>query len=156
MYLAENPTPQPGKAYAINKKSIGTAVTVVDGTRVAMRYWEGLPTQKWECVKKDGWLGFICRASTDCDAYLGHDDYDVLICKAPHHREWEHFQVMLHDEGFPWEMRKNDYLTLVGITGGGGGLKVLAECTTWWSFTPIESATTSTSSLLMPPIGHFQ
>jgi hypothetical protein len=39
MYLPENATRQPGKAYAINKKGSGTAVTVVDGTRVvAMRY----------------------------------------------------------------------------------------------------------------------
>ena len=64
MNLTGNATPQPGKTYAINKKGSDTVVTVVDGTSVATRYWEGLASQKWECVEKDGWLGFISRAST--------------------------------------------------------------------------------------------
>ena len=143
MNLTENATPQPGKTYAINKKGSDTVVTVADGTSVAMRYWEGLATQKWECVEKDGWLGFVSRASTlhDWGAYLGHDGNDSLICFAPHHRGWEHFQVVLHDEGFAWEIRKDDGLAFVGITAGGSGLKLLPKGTTWWGYTVLDGAT---------------
>ena len=66
MYIAENVIPQPGETYAINKKGSDTVVTL-DGTNVAMRYWENLPSKKWECVETDGWLGFFSRASTASD-----------------------------------------------------------------------------------------
>ena len=137
MNLTENATPQPGKTYAINKKGSDTVVTLVDGSNVAMRYWEGLPIQKWECVEKDGWLGFVSRASTAYDrgAYLGHDSGDTLICRQPHHREDEHFQAVLHDEGFAWEIRKDNRLNFIGITDGGSRLKMSAKGTTWWGFT---------------------
>ena len=142
MYFAENVTPQPGKTYAINKKG-SDAVVTADGTNVAMRHWEGLATQKWECVETDGWLGFVSRATTvhDSGAHLGHDGNDNLRCIIPHHSRWEHFQVVLHDEGFALEMRKEDVLTFVGITAGGSQLKLLPKGTTWWGFTAIDGAT---------------
>ena len=143
MYFAENMTPQPGKFYAINKKGSDTVVTVVDGTSVAMRYWEGLATQKWECVENDGWLGFVSRASTEHDrgTYLGRDGNESLICSIPFHHAWEHFQVVSHEEGFALEMRKDDGLAFVGIAAGGTGLKLLPKGTTWWGFTVLEGAT---------------
>ena len=145
MQLVENVIPpQPGKTYAINKKGSDTVVTLVDGTNVAMRYWEGLASQKWECVETDGWLGFICRASTASDrgAYLGHDGGEAMRCLIPHHMEWEHFQVVLHDEGFAWETRKDNRLVFVGISGGGTELKTTTtKGTTWWSFTVTDGTT---------------
>ena len=145
MYFTENMTPQPGKTYAINKKGSDSVVTLVDGSNVAMRHWEGLPIQKWECVETDGWLGFVSRASTihNSGAHLGRDGNDNLICLQPHHFRWEHFQVVLHDEGFALEIRKDDLLAFIGITAGGSGLKLLHKGTTWWGFTAIDSATGS-------------
>jgi hypothetical protein len=140
MKLTENATPQPGKTYAINKKGSDTVISLVDGTKVAMRYWEDLASQKWECVEKDGWLGFVNRASTiyDRGAHLGHNGHDSLQCEAPHHRDWEDFQVVLHDEGFALEIRKDNRLAFIGITGGGTGLKLSTKGTTWWGFTVID------------------
>jgi hypothetical protein len=137
MYLSENVLPpQPGKTYAINKKGSDTVITVVDGSaHVAMRPWEGLASQKWECIETDGWLGFICRASS---AHLGHDAKETVICWAPHHMANEHFQVVLHDEGFALEIRKDNRLAFIGITGGGAGLKLSTRGTTWWGFTAID------------------
>ena len=142
MYFAENMTPQPGKTYAINKKGSDTVVTL-DGTKVVMRCWEGLGTQKWECVETDGWLGFVSRASTVSDrAYLRHNGGEDLECRQTHHHGWwESFQVVLHDEGFALEIRKEDRLAFVGITAGGSGLKLLPKGTTWWGFTAIDGAT---------------
>ena len=140
MYTAENVIPQPGKTYAINKKGSDTVVTL-DGTNVVMRYWENLPSQKWECVETDGWLGFFSRASTVSDrgAYLGHNGGDGLECRQSRHQVWESFQVVLHDEGFALEVRKDNRLAFVGITSGGNGLKMLPKGTTWWGFTVIDS-----------------
>ena len=137
--------PSTGEDLCNQQKGSDTVITVVDGTKVAMRYWEGLASQKWECAEKDGWLGFVNRASTTHDrgAYLGRDDYENLICLVPHHREWEHFQVVLHDEGFAFEIRKGDGFAFVGITGGGTGLKMSTKGTTWWGFTVIDGATSS-------------
>ena len=151
MYL-QNVIPQPGKTYTINKKGSDTVVTLVDGTNVAMRCWEGLPSQKWECVEKDGWLGFVSRASTTHDrgAYLGHDGNENLICSVPHHREWEHFQVVLHDEGFAWEIRKDNRLAFIGITSGSG-LKMSPKGTTWWGFTVIDGTTSGQLSCAPAP-----
>ena len=59
-----------------SKKGSGTVVTVVNGSNVAMRCWEGLASQKWECVEKDGWLGFV---SIPHGAYLGHDAVESVI-----------------------------------------------------------------------------
>ena len=106
---------------------------------------------KWECAEKDGWLGFVCRASTAYDhgAYLGHDNHlghdsqDVLVCKQLHHRDDEYFQVVLHDEGFAWVMRRDNRNTFIGIAGDGCRLKPSAKGTTWWGFTAIDGSTVS-------------
>ena len=151
MKVTENAIPQPGKTYAINKKGSDAVVTLVDGTNVAMRRWEGLASQKWECAEKDGWLGFVCRASTAYDhgAYLGHDNHlghdsqDVLVCKQAHHMDDEYFQVVLHDEGFAWVMRRGNRNTLIGIAGDGSRLKPSAKGTTWWGFTAIDGSAIS-------------
>ena len=150
MKLTENATPQPGKTYAINKKGSDTVVTLVDGTNVAMRYWEGLASQKWECAEKDGWLGFVCRASTAYDrgAYLGHDYHDSqqsLVCSKPHHRDDEYFQVVLHDEGFAWVIRKDNRNHFVGIGGDGSRIRISAKGTTWWGFTAIDGSSSTVS-----------
>ena len=143
MYFAENMTPQPGKTYAINQKGSDLVVTV-NGQTVAMRHWEGLEAQKWKCVEKDGWLGFVSRASAvNQDAYLGRDGNDSLVCLVSHHRDCEYSQVVLHDEGFAWEILNGDRLAFIGITVNGTGLKLLPKGTTWWGFTLIDGPTGS-------------
>ena len=143
MNLTENAPPHPGKTYAINKKGSDSVVTI-DGTNVVVRHWEGLETQKWECVETNGWLGFVCRASTahSRGAYLGHDGNDGLRCSVPHHQSWEYFQVVLHEEGFALEIRNdatNHRISFIGI--GGDGLRLLPKGTTWWGFTVIDGTT---------------
>jgi hypothetical protein len=145
MNLTENAPPHPGNTYAINKKGSDSVVTI-NGTNVAIRHWEGLETQKWECVEKNGWLGFVSHASTihNRGAYLGHDGNGGLICSVPHHDSWEYFQVVLHDEGFALEIRNDvddNRISFIGITAGGNGLKLLPKGTTWWGFTVIDGAT---------------
>lgn len=143
MYLYGTTVPQPGKTYAIHPYSLqdgpsgkGANIAVtVDGTRVSMFHWEGASTQKWECVEKNGWLGFICRASSGGSngGYLGYDSSETLVCTAQYQDKWEDFQANLHNEGIELEMRKDDHLAYVGIVGQT--LKMLADRVTWWGFT---------------------
>jgi hypothetical protein len=134
--LTGKATPQVGKAYGIHEKGTQSAVTVVNGTRVTMQNWNSLPTQRWECVEKDGWLGFYCRvANDDKGAYLGFDVYEVLICAAQEQNKWEDFQAVSCNDGYQWEMRKDDRLAYVGIKGSE--LKMLRSRTTWWAFTEL-------------------
>ncbi|KAG2146879.1 uncharacterized protein EDB93DRAFT_1147873, partial [Suillus bovinus] len=136
MDLYKTVTPIPGKTYAIHPysdqdnpclsvKGAEVAVTV-DGSSVCIRYWEGAASQKWECVEKNGWLGFICRASTGGanGAYLGYNVYEVLVTLA----------VVVHDDGCEWKMRKDDHLAYVGIVYASE-LKMLPDRTTNWGFT---------------------
>ena len=121
-----------------------------------MRYWKSLPIQKWEGVEKDGWLGFVSRASTayDCGAYMGHDSGETRICERPHHREDEYFQVVLHGARFAWEICKDNHLEFIGITDGRSRLKISTKGTTWWGLQPL---TVQPVSLVMRPLlGHIQ
>jgi hypothetical protein len=135
--LAGDATPKVGTTYAINEKGGNSAVTIINGTSVTMQDWNSLMTQRWECVEKDGWLGFICRASTASDngAYLGYNSNEVLICSAQYQDKWEDFQAVLRDDGFQLEMRKDDHLAYVGVDGSD--LKMLGDRTTWWAFTEL-------------------
>ncbi|KAK0716729.1 hypothetical protein B0T21DRAFT_296456 [Apiosordaria backusii] len=44
----------------------------------------------WECITKDGWLGFRNVAS---GSYLGHDGKMGVVANAPHCKAWEWFCV---------------------------------------------------------------
>ena len=129
MYIAENVIPQPGKTYATNKKGSDTVVTL-DGTNVVMRYWENLPSQKWDCVETDGWLGFFSRASTvsDCDAYLGHNSGDGLECRQSCHQGWESFQLCYMMKDLRWRYSRITAMlllaSLVAVVDSGCCLKV--------------------------------
>jgi hypothetical protein len=92
--------------------------------------------KKWEWVEKDGYLGFICRASTASyhGAYLGHNSDEYLICEAQCQKGWEDFQVIKEDEGCKWEMHKGDRITYV-CKVDGYKLKMLHDRTTSWGFT---------------------
>ncbi|KAG2146878.1 uncharacterized protein EDB93DRAFT_454054 [Suillus bovinus] len=144
MQLFKTVTPIPGRTYAIHPYSdkehasgngADVAVTV-EGSNVCIRLWEGTTFQKWECVEKNGWLGFICRASTasPTGAYLGFNVYEVLVCTAQNQDKWEDFSVVLHDDGCAWQMRKDDHLAYVGMVNANE-LKMLRDRTTKWGFT---------------------
>lgn len=132
------------KTYAIHPyfdstTGASTAITV-DGTSVSMSTWKQKLEQKWECVETGGWLDFICRkfSASNNGAYLGYDDYEVLVCKVQYQKKWEDFQVEKHKDRCTLEMCKDNHLAYVDIQSDDT-LKMLADCTTWWSFTEWEN-----------------
>ncbi|CAB4432827.1 unnamed protein product [Rhizophagus irregularis] len=140
MILNGTGVPEVGKAYAIHPYSVedggASTVVTVQGTSVSMSEWAHSSNQKWECVEKDGWIGFICRKSTASEngAYLGYNKYEVLVCEAQYQDKWEDFQVVKHDQGCKLEMCKDDHLAYVDIQSDNT-LKMMADSTTWWGFT---------------------
>ncbi|RYP46955.1 hypothetical protein DL769_011353 [Monosporascus sp. CRB-8-3] len=148
MYLYGSTLPQPGKSYAIHEYSVyedfqgqkgSSNALTVSNTDVMIQKWEWQPTQEWECVEKDGWLGFICRASTagKRGAYLGYNAKEYLVCTAQYQDKWEHFLVEGVDggnQGYWLKMRKEDHLAFVGIVEHHW-TKMLRDPTTKWGFT---------------------
>lgn len=80
----------PDFTYIITDTS-GVAIALRDGkvclTRPGSRDSGSI---HWECVQKDGWLGFRNPIS---GTYLGHDKAGKLICSATQQKGWEHFCV---------------------------------------------------------------
>ncbi|MCP9269742.1 hypothetical protein M5U04_17065 [Xenorhabdus sp. XENO-1] len=121
--LTGNDTPTPGKSYVIHRYPIDPnddwagAVTVYSKFQatpggVFFAHWEDKPLQRFECVEGRGYFGFICRAAPagDRGAYLGYDNYEMIICKAQYQQKWEDMQVIkLESGGFKWMMRKDDH-----------------------------------------------
>ncbi|WP_323851880.1 hypothetical protein [Xenorhabdus szentirmaii] len=149
--LTGNDTPTPGKSYAIHEYPINPnddwagALTVYSKFHarpgeVYFSHWEQHPHQVFVCVEKDGWLGFICRASPagEHGAYLGYDNYEKIICKAQYQQKWEDMTFIKRESGgFEWLMRKDDHLAYVGFIGGNG-LGILRDFTRPWGFTELK------------------
>ncbi|WP_426575436.1 hypothetical protein ACP179_00780 (plasmid) [Xenorhabdus stockiae] len=146
--LTGNDTPIPGKSYVIHRYPINPdddwagAVTVYGKSHpneggVYFAHWEDHPTQRFECVEGRGYLGFICRAAPagDRGAYLGYDNYEMIICKAQYQQKWEDMEVIKRESGgFEWMMRKDDHLAYVGVDHLNR-MKILRDFTIPWGFT---------------------
>ncbi|KAE9970336.1 hypothetical protein BLS_004971 [Venturia inaequalis] len=90
--------PWPGSTYMIRSTSPGTAgqvITLLEGQVVLAKPGSRGSTQ-WDCIEKDGWLGFRNPVS---GKLLGHDEPGRLRCVVDQHRDWEYFCVRMKPEG---------------------------------------------------------
>jgi len=83
--------PWPDATYIITERPSGCVITLRDGVILLEK-----PGKRsggsiyWECIEKDGWLGFRSPAS---GKYLGHDMSGKLVCDGPRLHRWERFCV---------------------------------------------------------------
>jgi hypothetical protein len=90
--------PWPGSTYIIRSTSSfssGHVITLLEG-HIVLAKQGGRGSIHWDCVEKDGWLGFRNPVS---GKFLGHDDSGALRCVVDHHQFWEYFCVRMKPEG---------------------------------------------------------
>lgn len=92
----------------------------------------------WQCVKKDGWLGF---RNTVSGTYLGHDGQGKLYAKQSHHEPFEHFTMERDvDGGYILQqlMGPNNELVQVCLNEDGKSLMQQKEGGTAWDFIDVQ------------------
>lgn len=90
--------PWPGSTYMIRSRSPGTSgqlITLLKG-EVVLAQLGGRGSTHWDCIEKDGWLGFRNPVS---GKLLGHDEPGWLRCIVDQHRDWEYFCVRMKPDG---------------------------------------------------------
>jgi hypothetical protein len=87
--------PWPGSSFIIRAAGSASVLTLRDG-QVVLGSPGGRGDIYWECVERNGWLGFRAPAS---GLYLGHDMLGRLCCGAKKHQAWENFCARLRPEG---------------------------------------------------------
>jgi len=96
--LNSTSTPWPGSTYIIRSTSPGTSghvITLLEG-QVVLAKPGGRGSIHWDCVEKDGWLGFKNPVS---GKFLGHDEPGRLRCVVDQHRDWEYFCIRMKPGG---------------------------------------------------------
>lgn len=84
--------PWPGSKYIIRSVLTGQVITLEKSSgRIVLGYPEGDSVFRWDCVERDGWMGF--KADDGLDRFLGYDKREHLCCVAPRHELWEFFCV---------------------------------------------------------------
>jgi hypothetical protein len=90
--------PWPGSTYIIRSTSTSTSghvITLLEG-QVLLEEPGGRGSSYWDCIEKDGWLGFRNPVSGNL---LGHDDAGKLRCFTDRQGDWEYFCVRMRPEG---------------------------------------------------------
>ncbi|KAI4861680.1 hypothetical protein F4820DRAFT_432844 [Hypoxylon rubiginosum] len=88
--------PWPGNTYIIRDPDSRQQVTLVRGQLRLARHLGNQGGYHWECIEKDGWLGF--RSPSD-HLHIGHDNRRNFIATAKDHRPWEYFNTRAHPKG---------------------------------------------------------
>ncbi|CAG8976591.1 hypothetical protein HYALB_00002104 [Hymenoscyphus albidus] len=104
--------PWPGSAYVIRSCLERRVLTLAHGCLELKDQPVHAGGWKWECVEKDGWLGF---RNTVSGTYLGHDGAGTFRATALRHAAWEYLGMRKCPEGgyllltvHGWKLRKMD------------------------------------------------
>ncbi|KAF3937800.1 hypothetical protein ABW19_dt0205833 [Dactylella cylindrospora] len=111
--------PWPGKTYIIQDRKSGNVITLMEGSiSLEAPTSKGVEVggQQWECIMKEGWLGFKNPVS---GRFLGHDSRGYLQADAVEQHSWEEFCVRQHPEGgYVLFLRHYDGLEHIGLSWG--------------------------------------
>ncbi|KAI1768390.1 hypothetical protein GGR53DRAFT_477965 [Hypoxylon sp. FL1150] len=88
--------PWPGNTYIIRDPDSQRQITLVRGQLRLAPHLGNQGGYHWECIEKDGWLGF--RSPSD-HLHIGHDNRRNFIASAKDHRPWEFFNTRAHPNG---------------------------------------------------------
>ncbi|KAI1139102.1 hypothetical protein F5Y05DRAFT_380855 [Hypoxylon sp. FL0543] len=88
--------PWPGNTYIIRDPKSRQQITLVDGELRLDVHLGDQGGYHWQCVEKDGWLGF--RSPSD-SLHIGHDGNGNFIAQKTHHKDWEYFNTRAHPAG---------------------------------------------------------
>ena len=139
---ATGSVPWPGSKYIIRSKETGDIITVEQGRVVVGEFrWD----RPFECVERNGWLGF---RDPSYNTYLGYNEHGAVVCSAKKQGWWEDFCVRQKPEGGyvlllawydSWPMCGDKKLRPVGFKQGQSTLSGIAEdtpmsCSTVWEF----------------------
>ncbi|KAF1961490.1 hypothetical protein CC80DRAFT_402373 [Byssothecium circinans] len=110
--------PWPGSCYIIRSSGSASVITLKDG-QISLSPPGGRGSIYWDCVERNGWLGFRAPAS---GLFLGHDMGGRLCCGAKKHQSWENFCARARPEGgFVLMMAHWEKLWPVGVKDGVAG-----------------------------------
>lgn len=85
--------PWPGHTFVIRDLDSHRMITIVDGVVRLKFNIGGQGGYYWQCVEKNGWLGFRDPVH---GMYLGHNGQGRFIAEVKHHRSYEQFCVRKH------------------------------------------------------------
>lgn len=90
---ATGSVPWPGSKYIIRSKETGDIIKIEGGQVVVGEFrWD----HAFECVERNGWLGF---RETKYLKFLGYNEHGALICSTTKQGWWEDFCVRQTPEG---------------------------------------------------------
>ncbi|KAK6359014.1 hypothetical protein TWF696_000186 [Orbilia brochopaga] len=137
-FITGDDAPEEGHEYAISLVGTTKVLACINGTELSVDHWHGEPAQRFRCVTKEGYMGFICSGAGGSGRYLGYNAHEVLACQAYYQRKWEHiFPRADPAGGFMLWMFKDDNLAPV-MQVGRTEFKMMASSTTRFSFTKLD------------------
>jgi hypothetical protein len=122
--------PWPGRTFIIRSRTNDQVITFLNGEIILDRPG-GLGTFRWQCVEKNGWMGFKDPASA---LYLGFDQLSWLRCAVPHHQSWEYICPRIRpDGGYVLLIRHEEELLPLGLCTieNNNGVKQKVKITNW-------------------------
>lgn len=124
--------PWPGNTYIIFNKETGLSITVVSGKLQVVQELTLRGGHHWDCVEKNGWLGFRNCVS---GKFIGHDSKGNFIATVNHHQTHEYFCARKHpDGGYVLLMRHGDTMMKMAIAGDEKTLVETKHEGTRWEF----------------------
>jgi hypothetical protein len=125
----EEVTPWAGESFVIREKDTHLTIALVRGKLLACQGVNGYCGYQWDCVEKNGWLGFRNSVS---GTYLGRDDDLNLKANVYHHMPWEYFCARRHPEGgYILMVKCDDDLLSIAVTESGTLFATHGEGTRW-------------------------
>lgn len=124
--------PWPGNTFVIYNKETGLSITVVGGKLQVSPEFTLRGGYHWDCVEKNGWLGFRNCVS---GRFIGHDSKGNFIANVSHHQGHEYFCARRHPEGgYILLMRHGDNMVKMAIGNDGKSLIETKNEGTRWEF----------------------
>ena len=133
---ANEVAPWPEKTFIIRENNTHLMITVVGGGLKVCDHITGRGGFHWECVEKNGWLGFCNSVS---GTLIGHNSRGAYIAAATLHRQYEGFCARRHPEGgYILVTRHSDNLLSMKVGLSGTLVETKDEGTRWEFITASE------------------
>ncbi|OTA98209.1 hypothetical protein M426DRAFT_70257 [Hypoxylon sp. CI-4A] len=88
--------PWPGHTFIIRDPDSGRQITLECGELLLRSDRGNQGGYHWDCVEKDGWLGFRDPVH---GMYMGHNNRGSFIAQVKHHKGYEFFCARRHPDG---------------------------------------------------------